>query len=148
MLIRPFLPACVGCVCGASSFVWTCCFRVRMDDMNSVLIYGCVFLSLECFVKMLNAVMQLRIARAPEPSTVLWEHLGAPTSERIGRRIITTALTVVFLCASFALLLWASFEQRKASNSGGGDAPCATGVNATVLNQGMYHVNLCVLYKC
>lgn len=66
---------------------------------------------------------QLKVVRAPEPSTVLWEHLSVSKCERMGRRLLTTILSLVLVFGSFLLLAWASYQQKLAANSGG-NSPC------------------------
>jgi hypothetical protein len=83
----------------------------------------------------------LKVVRAPEPSTILWENLGSSLANRFARRAFTTALSAALLFASFALLWWASYQQKAASKTGGDNLCPATPVTVAnvTLNPGLLH---------
>lgn len=85
---------------------------------------------------------QLVVNRAPDPSTILWEHLGASRCERFSRRVLTTSVTLALIALSFLLLWWASYEQ-KVTNDKGGEQSC-NGTVFTAANVTAGECNACL----
>ena len=71
----------------------------------------------------------LRISRAPEPSTIIWENLRFTFKERIMRRNFTTLLALFLIVISVVCTYVAKILQDR-SNSAAGTTLCPTGFNS------------------
>lgn len=70
---------------------------------------------------------RLKIDQAPKPSTVLWENLSTTWTQRRCREVLSTLVASALIIISFLFLLWASWRQEVARETGG-QAPCVDGV--------------------
>jgi len=68
----------------------------------------------------------LRASRAPEPSTIIWENLRYTVSERFGRRLLTTIVTLFLTILSILVCFGAKALQEQVQTDGG-SALCPSG---------------------
>eukprot|EP01038_Epipyxis_sp_PR26KG_P011217 gene11217-15051_t len=57
---------------------------------------------------------RIHLMEAPEPSTIIWENLGYSTSNRSGRRMLTTLLTLLFVIFSLIIIFGSKILQTRA----------------------------------
>ena len=66
------------------------------------------------FRRMEGSGTRLRVLKAPEPSEIIWENLGIKYISRIFRMLLTSALTLALLIASFVMIYKGQVEQMNA----------------------------------
>jgi hypothetical protein len=65
----------------------------------------------------------IAVTPAPDPSSIRWKNLGVPAGNRFCRRALTSLFALLAIAMSFGLLVWASFRQQQARETGG-EAEC------------------------
>ena len=104
-------------------------FNTISDAINCVKAYGMTSL----WQKLCGCVPRevllrgkiLRVERAPEPSTIIWENLRYKQAERFARRFLTTMATLLLVVLSVLICFGAKVLQEQV-RSEGGSALCPT----------------------
>ncbi len=78
-----------------------------------------------CCIKSASGRFAISVTPAPDPSSIRWKNLGVNAGSRFCRRSLTSLFALLAIAMSFGLLIWASFRQQQARETGG-EAECPT----------------------
>lgn len=76
-------------------------------------------------IKSASGRFAISVTPAPDPSSIRWKNLGVTAGSRLCRRTLTSLLALMAIALSFGLLVWASYRQQQARETGG-EAECPT----------------------
>jgi len=63
---------------------------------------------------------RIQVARAPEPSNIMWENQDCPAGERFRRRCVTKVLVLLLLVITTAGILWSQQKQKEETEKAAG----------------------------